>query len=83
MNEVRPTYVMGVPRTWEKIVAHVQVEVDNAGFPGKRSFRARHLRRSQARAQNLGAGIRPRWYLEAIYWPLWVGILGLRCTRSG
>ena len=22
MNEVRPTYVMGVPRTWEKLVAH-------------------------------------------------------------
>jgi len=31
MNQVRPTYVMGVPRTWEKIVAHVQVAVDSAG----------------------------------------------------
>src|SRR5262249_32899622 len=38
MNEVRPTYVMGVPRTWEKIVAHVQVGVDSAGFLARRAF---------------------------------------------
>ena len=38
MNEVRPSYVMGVPRTWEKIVAHVQVAVDSAGLLARSAF---------------------------------------------
>jgi long-chain acyl-CoA synthetase len=74
MNEVRPTYVMGVPRTWEKIVAHVQVEVDSAGFLASAAFAlATFVGRKRVR-RVWEQGSAP-WYLEAIYWPLWVGIL--------
>ena len=61
MNEVRPTYVMGVPRTWEKIVAHVQVAVDSAGFLARSAFalatsvgRKRVRRNLEARAPRPG-----------------------------
>jgi long-chain acyl-CoA synthetase len=74
MNEVRPTYVMGVPRTWEKIVAHVQVEVDSAGFLARAAFAlATFVGRKRVR-RIWKQGSVP-WYLEAIYWPLWVAIL--------
>jgi len=74
MNEVRPTYVMGVPRTWEKIVAHVQVAVDSAGFLARAAFAlATSIGRKRAR-RIWEQGSAP-WYLEAIYWPLWVTVL--------
>ena len=76
MNEVRPTYIMGVPRTWEKIVAHVQVGVDSADA---RSRAALHLatRIGRARAHSLWSSKRRRapWAIEAAYWPLWLTVI--------
>jgi long-chain acyl-CoA synthetase len=74
MNEVRPTYVMGVPRTWEKIVAHVQVAVDSSGFLARGAFAlATAVGRKRVRAI-WQKGAAP-WYLEAAYWPLWAAVL--------
>ena len=76
MNEVRPTYVMGVPRTWEKIAAHMQVAIDDAGYLG-----ADHLSHSPppsdaaSASERLSRDGRPSWYLNAIYWPLWLTVL--------
>lgn len=39
LREVRPTFVMGVPRTWEKVVAHVHVEVETSGAIAQMLFR--------------------------------------------
>ena len=74
MNEVRPTYVMGVPRTWEKIVAHVQVAVDSAGFLARMAFLlATALGRKHVRhIWDKGSAAR---HLEVFYWPLWVTVL--------
>lgn len=76
LNEVRPTYVMGVPRTWEKLVAHVQVAVDSASPLARRVFglatevgRAR-LRQMWKRDTRFAS-----WWLEAIYWPLWLAAI--------
>jgi long-chain acyl-CoA synthetase len=74
MNEVRPTYVMGVPRTWEKIVAHVQVAVDSAGFPAGAAF-ALATSTGRRRAHMIWDRGSAPWYLEAVYWPLWVAVL--------
>jgi len=74
MNEVRPTYVMGVPRTWEKIVGHVQVEVDGAGKLARSAFAlAAHLGRNRMREiwKNGSAS----WPIEAAYWPLWLSVI--------
>ncbi len=74
MNEVRPTFVMGVPRTWEKIVAHVQVEVDGAGKLARSAFAlAAHLGRNRMRQiwKNGSAS----WPSEAAYWPLWLSVI--------
>jgi long-chain acyl-CoA synthetase len=74
MTEVRPTYVMGVPRTWEKIVAHVQVAVESAGFLARGAFAlATAIGRKRVRTM-WQQGSAP-WYLEAVYWPLWVAVL--------
>jgi long-chain acyl-CoA synthetase len=74
MNEVRPTYVMGVPRTWEKIVAHVQVAVDSAGSPARAAFAlATSIGRRRAR-MIWKRGSAP-WYLEVAHWPLWAAVL--------
>jgi long-chain acyl-CoA synthetase len=74
MNEVRPTYVMGVPRTWEKIVANVQVSVDSAGFVARSAFAlATSVGRKRVREiWNQGSA---SWYLEAVYWPLWLTVI--------
>jgi long-chain acyl-CoA synthetase len=74
MNEVRPTYLMGVPRTWEKIVAHVQVAVDSAGFLARTAFGLATAvgRRRVRRIWQHGSS---PWYLEAIYWPLWLSVV--------
>ena len=56
MNEVRPTYVMGVPRTWEKIVAHMQVAVDSAGFLARFAFAIGNRGRPQACPRHLEDG---------------------------
>ena len=74
MNEVRPTYVMGVPRTWEKIVAHMQVAVDSAGFLARFAFKvATSVGRKRVRAI-WERGSAP-WYIELAYWPLWLTVL--------
>ena len=74
MNEVRPTYVMGVPRTWEKIVAHMQVAVDSAGFLARFAFKiATSVGRKRVRAI-WQRGSAP-WYAELAYWPLWLTVL--------
>jgi long-chain acyl-CoA synthetase len=74
MNEVRPTYVMGVPRTWEKIVANVQVAVDSAGLLSRSAFGlATAVGRKRVR-QIWKRGSAP-WYLEAVYWPLWLTVI--------
>ena len=78
MNEVRPTYVMGVPRTWEKIVAHVQVEVDGAGKLARSAFAlATRLGRRRMRRiwKNESSSWHGSWHIEAAYWPLWLSII--------
>jgi long-chain acyl-CoA synthetase len=74
MNEVRPTYLMGVPRTWEKIVANVQVAVDSAGVLARSSFAlANAIGRRRMRAiWREGAA---SWAIEAAYWPLWLCVI--------
>jgi long-chain acyl-CoA synthetase len=74
MNEIRPTYVMGVPRTWEKIVAHVQVEVESAGVLARLAFAAAgKVGRTRVRQiWNRGGTL---WWLEALYWPLWAAVI--------
>lgn len=74
MNEVRPTYVMGVPRTWEKIAAHIQVAVDSAGFLARAAFALATSvgRKRMRRIWEQGSSC---WYLEIVYWPLWVTLL--------
>jgi long-chain acyl-CoA synthetase len=74
MNQVRPTYVMGVPRTWEKIVAHVQVAVDSAGFLARTAF-ALATSVGRKRVRRIWQKGSAPWYLEAVYWPLWVTVL--------
>jgi long-chain acyl-CoA synthetase len=76
MNEVRPTYVMGVPRTWEKLVAHIQVSVESAGALSRWAFDLATrvgCRRVQRLWQN-GARMAPL-LLECTYWPLWLAVL--------
>jgi long-chain acyl-CoA synthetase len=74
MNEVRPTYVMGVPRTWEKIVAHMQVAIDSAGFLARFAFKiATALGRMRVR-DIWQRGSAP-WYVEMAYWPLWLTVI--------
>ena len=82
MNEVRPTYVMGVPRTWEKIVAHVQVEVEGAGKLARSAFAlaTRWGRRRMRRIWKNGSASWHRpwhrsWHIEAAYWPLWLSVI--------
>ena len=75
MNEVRPTYVMGVPRTWEKIVANVQVAVDSAGFLARSAFALATSVGRRAGAGNLETQGSASWYLEAMYWPLWLTVI--------
>jgi len=73
MNEVRPTYVMGVPRTWEKIVAHVQVGVESAGFLARHAFAlATSIGRERLRQIWKSNGRFASWWIEAVYWPLWL-----------
>jgi long-chain acyl-CoA synthetase len=74
MNEVRPTYVMGVPRTWEKIVANVQVAVDSAGFLARSAFALATLV-GRNRVRKIWKQGFASWYLEAIYWPLWLTVI--------
>jgi long-chain acyl-CoA synthetase len=73
MNEVRPTYLMGVPRTWEKIVASVQVEVESAGFVARSAFALASAvgRRRVRQIWKRGSAF---WY-EALYWPLWAVVI--------
>jgi long-chain acyl-CoA synthetase len=73
MNEVRPTYLMGVPRTWEKIVASVQVEVESAGFIARSAFALASAvgRRRVRQIWKRGSAF---WY-EALYWPLWAVVI--------
>jgi long-chain acyl-CoA synthetase len=82
MNEVRPTYVMGVPRTWEKIVAHVQVAVDGAGPLARTAFAlATSLGRAHMR-RVWGTGS-PAWHLQILYWPVWVAVLWPALHKMG
>ena len=74
MNEVRPTYVMGVPRTWEKIAAHVQVAVDSAG-PLARTIFACASGIGRRRVRRIWEKGSAAWHLEALYWPLWMSVL--------
>ena len=76
MNEVRPTYIMGVPRTWEKIVAHVQVGVESAGSIARVALQLA-TKVGLARARNLWGNKRRHasWGLEAAYWPLWLTVI--------
>jgi long-chain acyl-CoA synthetase len=74
MNEVRPSYVMGVPRTWEKIVANVQVAVDSAGFLARSAF-ALATSVGRKRVRQIWKHGSPSWYLEAVYWPLWLTVI--------
>ena len=74
MNEVRPTYVMGVPRTWEKIVAHVQVAVDSAGAIARFAFRIA-TSVGRARARRIWERGSSPWHLEVAYWTLWLTVL--------
>lgn len=74
MNEIRPTYAMGVPRTWEKIVAHVQVAVDSAGFFARTAF-ALATSVGRKRVRHIWAHGAAPWYLEAVYWPLWLTVI--------
>jgi long-chain acyl-CoA synthetase len=82
MNEVRPTYVMGVPRTWEKIVAHVQVAVDSAGFLARAAFALATSIGGKRLRRIWKQGSAP-WYLEVIYWPLWVTVLWPALHKMG
>ena len=76
MNEVRPTYVMGVPRTWEKLVAHVQVSVESAGLLARAAVCARDQGRQRAAQRHLETQRRfAAWWREAVYWPLWLTII--------
>jgi hypothetical protein len=82
MNEVRPTYLMGVPRTWEKIVANVQVAVDSAGVLARSSFAlADAIGRRRMRAiWREGAA---SWAIEAAYWPMWLCVIWPALTSWG
>jgi long-chain acyl-CoA synthetase len=76
MNEVRPTYVMGVPRTWEKLVAHIQVSVESAGALARGAFDLATgigCRRVRRLWHNGGRMAPP--LLECAYWPLWLTVL--------
>jgi long-chain acyl-CoA synthetase len=74
MNEVRPTYVMGVPRTWEKIVAHVQVAVDSAGILARAAF-AFATALGRKRVRRIWEKGSASWYFEVLYWPFWAAVL--------
>jgi long-chain acyl-CoA synthetase len=74
MNEVRPSYVMGVPRTWEKIVGHVQVAVDSAGLLARSAF-ALATALGRRRVRRIWQRGSASWYLEALYWPLWLAVI--------
>jgi long-chain acyl-CoA synthetase len=63
-----------VPRTWEKIVGHVQVEVDGAGKLARSAFAlAAHVGRNRMREiwKNGSAS----WPIEAAYWSLWLSVI--------
>ena len=76
MNEVRPTYVMGVPRTWEKIVAHIQVGVESAGSLAHTAFRlATKVGRARVRELWINKRRHASWGLEVAYWPLWLTVI--------
>ena len=74
LNEVRPTYVMGVPRTWEKIVAHLQVAVDSAGILA-RSAVAMATALGRVRVHRIWKHGSAPWHIEALYWPMWLAII--------
>jgi long-chain acyl-CoA synthetase len=91
MNEVRPTFVMGVPRTWEKVMAHIQVGVEMASGLSRRLFvLATRVGRRRVNAIWRGARKRADLLTELAYWPLWLAMiwpavhkLGLTYTRAG
>jgi long-chain acyl-CoA synthetase len=74
MNEVRPTYFMGVPRTWEKIVANVEVAVDSAGPLARAAF-ALATSVGRRRVRQIWRQGSASWYLQAAYWPLWLTVI--------
>jgi long-chain acyl-CoA synthetase len=74
MNEVRPTYLMGVPRTWEKIVASVEVAVDSAGPLARFAF-ALATSIGRKRVRQIWKRGSASWYLETLYWPLWLTVI--------
>jgi long-chain acyl-CoA synthetase len=82
MNEVRPTYAMGVPRTWEKICGHVQVSVASAGFLARNAF-AMATALGRQRVRHIWQNGKAPLYIEAIYWPLWAAILWPALHKMG
>ncbi len=91
MNEVRPTYVMGVPRTWEKVMAHVHVGVEMASGLSRRLFAlATEIGRRRVNGIWKTGQRRANLLTELAYWPLWLTMiwpalhkLGLTYTRGG
>jgi len=76
MNEVRPTHVMGVPRSWEKIAAYVQVGVETSGRAAQLMFSlasAVGQRRVRALWRTGGRFAGP--FTELAYWTLWLLVL--------
>jgi len=76
MNEVRPTYLMGVPRTWEKLVAHVQVSIESAGALARTAFEwATAIGGRRVRGLWRDGGRIASPLIECAYWPLWLAVL--------
>ncbi len=57
LREVQPTFFLGVPRVWEKMLGTVQVQVAEAGWLKRRSYaRWQRAGEARARAQLRGGG---------------------------
>lgn len=67
LREVRPTFLHGVPRIWEKLAGHIEVGVEGAGWLARKAFQwARKV--GQRRAGEIGQeGKASRWLHEMAY----------------
>lgn len=76
MSEVRPTFVLGVPRMWEKMVAHVRVAIETSNWPARYLFSiAERIARRRTQAVWASGRRRAGPLLELAYWTAWLTML--------
>lgn len=68
LREVRPTFLHGVPRIWEKLAGHVEVGVEGSGWMTKGVFNwAKTIGQRRASALSQGGGEKPGLVLEIAF----------------